>query len=38
MKKISTIVAVIIITLTNVKGFEEYNNQFVFQIGASFNL
>lgn len=23
---------------TNVNGFEEYNNQFVFQIGASFNL
>jgi hypothetical protein len=23
---------------SNVQGFEEYNNQFVFQIGASFNL
>lgn len=23
---------------TNVQGFDEYNNQFVFQIGASFNL
>jgi hypothetical protein len=38
MKKISTIVAVVMGTLTNVQGFEEYNNQFVFQIGASFNL
>jgi hypothetical protein len=35
MKKISTIVAFIIVTLTNVQGLEEYNNQFVFQIGAS---
>ena len=23
---------------SNIQGFDEYNNQFVFQIGASFNL
>ena len=38
MKKISTIVALITVKLTYAQGFEEYNNQFVFQIGASFKL